>query len=69
MRTTLDVPVDLIEEARHKLGYKSKTDTMVFALKALVRSDRLEDLKAMIGTIGFTADAATLRGKRSPRSK
>ncbi|MEO8678780.1 MAG: type II toxin-antitoxin system VapB family antitoxin [Vicinamibacterales bacterium] len=69
MRTTLDVPVELLEEARLKLGYKSKTDTMVFALKAVVQRDRLEDLQALLGTIEFTTDAATLRGKKPARAK
>jgi hypothetical protein len=32
MRTTLDLPVDLVEEARNVLGFKSKTDTVVLAL-------------------------------------
>jgi len=29
MRTTLDIPEPLIEEARMLLGFKSKTDTVV----------------------------------------
>jgi len=27
MRTTLDLPIELLEEARLALGFKSKTDT------------------------------------------
>ena len=69
MRTTLDLPVELMTEAQHRLGYKSKTDTIIFALRQVVRHDRLEDLKTLLGTIEFTADAATLRGKKPSRRK
>ena len=46
MRTTLDLPEDLLEEARAALGFKSKTDTIVLALRELVRRQRLDELKA-----------------------
>ena len=41
MRTTLDLPEALVEEARSTLGGKSKTDTIIFALRDLIR--RKED--------------------------
>jgi len=69
MRTTLDLPVELLDEAQTRLGYKSKTDTIIFALKQVVHHNRLEDLRALLGTIEFTADAATLRGKKPSRAK
>ena len=68
MRTTLDLPVELIEEARGKLGYKSKTDTIVYALKEVVRRSKLEELKAICGKVEFDVDPRTLRGKIAPRS-
>jgi Arc/MetJ family transcription regulator len=58
MRTTLDLPENLIEEARAALGYKSKTDTVVFALKEIVRHNRIEDLKTLLGKIDLDADFA-----------
>jgi len=69
MRTTLDLPEELVETARQSLGYKSKTDTVVFALRELVRRGKLDELKAMIGKMEFTTDAATLRGKRPARGR
>jgi hypothetical protein len=33
MRTTLDVPEDLLEEARALVRFKSKTDPATFALR------------------------------------
>jgi len=58
MRTTLDLPEELVEEARVALGYKSKTDTVIFALKEIVRRDRIEELKDLMGKIDFDWDAA-----------
>ena len=45
MRTTLDLPADLVDEARNALGFKSKTDTVVLALRELVRRRRLDELR------------------------
>ncbi len=44
MRMTLDIPQPLIEEARRLLGFKSKTDTIVFSLQELIRRKRIEVL-------------------------
>lgn len=68
MRTTLDLPDDLVAGARDALGFKSKTDTVVFALREVVRRGRIDDLKALFGKIEFEADAGTLRGK-APRKR
>ena len=56
MRTTLDLPVDLLEEARAALGFKSKTDTIVLALRELVRRQRLDELKALMGKVRLDID-------------
>ena len=41
MRTTLDLPAELLDEARRLLGFKSKTDTVVLSLRELVRRRRV----------------------------
>jgi len=64
MRTTLDLPADLIEEARTALGFKSKTDTVVLALRELVRRRRLDELKALLGHVRLDVDIP--RGRRRP---
>jgi Arc/MetJ family transcription regulator len=56
MRTTLDLPADLVEEARAALGFKSKTDTVVLALRELVRRRRLDELKALLGHVRLDVD-------------
>ena len=56
MRTTLDLPEELIEEARRLLGFKSKTDTVVVSLQELIRRKRIEQLKALSGKIELEID-------------
>jgi hypothetical protein len=68
MRTTLDLPEDLLEEARTALGYKSKTDTIVMALRELVRRQRLEKLKALMGSVNLDVDVAKSR-RRVPAQR
>jgi hypothetical protein len=66
MRTTLDLPVALVDAARAALGYTSKTDTVIFALREVVRRNRLDGLKALMGRVDFEFDPAALR-KRDRR--
>jgi Arc/MetJ family transcription regulator len=68
MRTTLDLPADLLEEARSALGFKSKTDTIVLALRELVRRHRLEELKSLMGKVRLEIDLPESR-RRPARSR
>lgn len=68
MRTTLDVPDNLLEEARKLLGFKSKTDTVTLALRDLIRRRRLEELKAMMGSVRLDIDLAKSRRRPARRS-
>lgn len=68
MRTTLDVPDNLLEEARKLLGFKSKTDTVTLALRDLIRRRRLEELKAMMGSVRLDIDRAKSRRRPARRS-
>jgi hypothetical protein len=65
MRTTLDLPEALLDEARIATGCKSKTETIVYALAEVVRRKRVEALKAMLGTVNIKADLAKTRGRRA----
>ena len=66
MRTTLDLPDELIQHARDAMGFKSKTDTVVFALRELIRRQRLDELKSLMGRIQFDFDPTATR-KRDRR--
>jgi hypothetical protein len=65
MRTTLDIPEPLIEEARRLLGFKSKTDTVVVSLQELIRRRRIEELKSILGSVRLEIDIP--RSRRRPR--
>ena len=56
MRTMLDLPEELVEEARKLLGFKSKTDTVVFSLRELIRRRRIEELEGLAGRIDLKID-------------
>jgi hypothetical protein len=64
MRTTLDLPEDLVDEAREMLGFKSKTDTIVFALKEVIRRGHVQGLKDLFGKVHIELDLDKVR-KRS----
>lgn len=68
MRTTLDLPPGLVEEARDAIGFKSKTDTVVFALKEVVRRSRVQDLKKLISTLNYDIDPTLIRKKERARN-
>lgn len=67
MRTTLDIPRELIEEARSILGFKSKTDTVILSLQELIRHRRIEELKSLMGSIELDIDLDDSR-RRSRKS-
>lgn len=67
MRTTLDLPEALIEEARRLLGFKSKTDTVVVSLRELIRRRRVEELKQLLGAVRLDVDIP--RSRRRPRRR
>jgi Arc/MetJ family transcription regulator len=67
MRTTLDLPDGLVEEAREAIGFKSKTDTVVFALKEIVRRKRKDELMDFLTKVEWTFDPTELRKKDRQR--
>jgi Arc/MetJ family transcription regulator len=63
MRTTLILPDALLDEARAALGFRSKTDTVVYALREIVRRSRADELKKALRTVRFEFDPTDLRRK------
>jgi Arc/MetJ family transcription regulator len=61
MRTTLDIPEALIDEARVAAGLSSKTDTVVLALRELIRRRRVGELKSLFGRVRLDVDLASSR--------
>ena len=68
MRTTLDLPEQLIDEARQTLKFKSKTDTVVFALREVIRRGRTDELKSLLGKVSFDFDPTNLRKRDRQRA-
>lgn len=64
MRTTLDLPDELMDEAREVLGFKSKTDTIVYALKEVIRRGHVQGLTELFGKVHIELDLDKVR-KRS----
>jgi hypothetical protein len=64
MRTTLDLPEELVTEAKALFGFKSKTDLIVYALQEAVRRRRREQLIEMFGKVKIDIDID--RSRRRP---
>ena len=65
MRTTLDIPESLLDEARKILGFTSKTDTVIQSLRELIRHRRIEALKDLLGHVTLEIDVP--KSRRRPR--
>ena len=65
MRTTLDLPPELVNEAQRLLGFKSKTDTVVQSLRDLIRRERIKELRELLGTVILDVDVP--KSRRRPR--
>jgi Arc/MetJ family transcription regulator len=53
----------LINQARETLGFTSKTDTVVYALREVVRRGRRDELKSLLSRVTFEFDPAEIRKK------
>lgn len=67
MRTTLDLPEDLLNDAQTALGFRSKTDTVIMALRTLVRQHRIDELKSLMGKVKLDIDIAGSRRRPAGR--
>ncbi len=64
MRTTLDLPEDLLAEAMRVTHSKTKTAAIVRGLEELVRKSRMQELRRYRGKINLDIDLDTLRARR-----
>jgi hypothetical protein len=64
MRTTLNIPEELLIEAQKILGIRSKTDIIIFSLKELIRQKRLKELVALSGKIDLDIDLPKSRRRK-----
>jgi len=64
MRTTLDLPEDLLHEAMKATEIKTKTRVITVALKGLIRKYRIAGLKDFKGKVDLDMDLDDIRGRK-----
>jgi Arc/MetJ family transcription regulator len=63
MRTTLDLPEDLLNEAMKVAHINTKTKVIITALEELIRKIKISELKQFKGKIDLDLDLGILRGR------
>ncbi len=63
MRTTLDLPEELMKKAMSVAQIKTKTKVITIALKELIRKSELSKLKNFKGKINLDIDLDSLRDR------
>jgi len=63
MRTTLDLPEQLVQEAMKVTHVKTKTSVIVLALKELIRKSKISDLKKFKGKVDLDIDLNLIRSR------
>lgn len=64
MRTTIDLPEDLLQEAMKATHIQTKTKVIITALEELVRKSKITGLKNFKGKIDLDIDLNTIRGRK-----
>lgn len=64
MRTTLDIPEDLINEAMKTSHINSKNKVIITALESLIRKSKISDLKNYKGKVDLDTDLNIVRGRK-----
>ena len=64
MRTTLDLPIDLLNDAMKATHAKTKTKVIIIALEELIRKSKIAGLKEFKGKVNLDIDLNTIRGRQ-----
>ena len=64
MRTTLDLPEDLLNEAMKAVHINTKTKVIIVALEELIRRSKISELKQYKGKIDVDIDLDSIRGRK-----
>jgi Arc/MetJ family transcription regulator len=65
MRTTLDIPDALLEDARKAAGLSTKRETVVAGLNELLRKAKRDDLRRLAGRVDLRIDLRKSRQRPS----
>lgn len=60
MKTMIDLPDELIEEAMQLTDIKTKTQVIILALQELVKKNKIAELKNFKGKVNLEIDIDTL---------
>ncbi len=63
MRTTLELPEDLLHKAMAVSHIKTKTQVITLALQELIRKSEISDLKKFKGKISLDIDLDVIRNR------
>jgi len=63
MRTTLDLPEELIEEAMEITHISTKTDLIKTALQNLIQKEKSKSLKQYFGKVDLEIDLNAMRNR------
>jgi len=63
MRTTLDLPEDLIQEAISLTHINKKTELIKVALENLIQKEKIKNLKKYFGKIDLEIDLNSIRDR------
>jgi len=64
MRTTLDLPENLVAEAMKATNIKTKTKVIVTALEQLIRKSKIHEIKNYKGQVDLDIDLDVIRGRK-----
>ena len=64
MRTTLDLPANLLEEAMKTTHIQTKTQVIITALEELIRKSKISELKKYKGKVDLNIDLDAVRGRQ-----
>ena len=63
MRTTLNLPENLVQEAMKAAHAKTKTQVIIFALQELIRKSKISNIKDFKGKVDLDIDLDVIRGR------
>ena len=69
MRTTIDIPEDLIKEAMKITRARTKTELIKYALYKIIQGEEIKELKKYKGKINLDIDLDSLRQRNAHFSR
>lgn len=64
MRTTVDLPEDLVKEAMKAANIKTKTKVIAIALEQLIRKSKIAKIKNFKGKVELDIDLDEIRSRK-----